>query len=211
MKLFYSIVFLVFTTFGFSQEYKFNLLTKYTVNWENHQHEKIVYSNDSDSDYFLIIKKTSTENQAYLTDLKNKKVHHLLFKETKNKEDVFFTFDYLKTEKLIPFEVNQNFFVEFETIKQDSIYKNVKMTIYKNKKKKKIFAIQELVVKNHPKNLFPLFRYSCMHTLEYRTEIDLGETGIVESSTSKTNNYWKTHLDYYKEVNLTLKIPTKNN
>lgn len=49
-----------------------------------------------------------------------------------------------------------------------------------------------------------------MHTLEYRSEINFDETGIVESSTSEVNKYWKTTLDYYKEIALTLKIPNKD-
>lgn len=209
MKFFYSVTLLILTTFGFSQEYQFNLLTKYNIKAKKYENERIIYSNDSDSSYFLLIKKTPTENLAYIFDLKNKKEHCLSFNEIKSKDEVFFTFNYLNTKRLTPFDVNQNVVVEFETIKQDSLYKTVKMTTYENKRKKKVLENQQLIVRNHSKKLFPLFRYSCMHTLEFRSEINFDETGIVESSTSEVNKYWKTTLDYYKEIALTLKIPNK--
>lgn len=140
MKFFYSVTLLILTTFSFSQEYQFNLLTKYNIKAENYENERIIYSNDSDSSYFLLIKKTPTENLAYISDLKNKKEHCLTFNEIKSKDEVFFTFNYLNTKILTPFDVNQNVVVEFETIKQDSLYKTVKMTTYENKRKKKVLG-----------------------------------------------------------------------
>lgn len=217
MKLFTTYLFLFLCSIAFSQEYKFNLLTSYNLKYnlgsassfKEVDKNRLIYSNSNDTSYFLLLDNEPNQNSAHITDLKNNKIHFLKLKEIKSKEEQFVTFEYLRTENLVHFDVNKKVVVEFETIKQDSTYKTVKMTIFKNSKKKKIQGISELIIKNHPKKLFPLFRFSCMHTLEYRTEIDFGDNGIVESSKSLTNNNYRTKLNIQKEINLTLKIPNK--
>lgn len=217
MKLFTTYLFLFFFSIAFSQEYKFNLLTSYNLKYnlgsassfKEVDRNRLIYSNSNDTSYFLLLDNDPNQNSAYLTDLKNNKIHFLKLKEIKSKEKQLVTFEYLRTKNLVHFDVNKKVVVEFEIIKQDSTYKTVKMTTFKNSKKKKIQGISELIIKNHQKKLFPLFRFSCMHTLEYHTEIDFGDNGIVESSKSLTNNDYRTKLSIQKEVNLTLKIPNK--
>ncbi len=206
MKYFITLLLLVNFNLGFSQDYKFNLLTKYIVNQEDREWERIVYSNVDDSNYFLSLNKTQDENLAYLSDMKNKIVHHFYFIENIENGEIYFTFKFIKSEKLKPISLTSNFRFKFETIKEDSSFKTIKMTGYKNKKMTKIGGISELKVKKHPKNLFPLYRFSYMHLFEYRTDIDLGENCIVESSKIVGELKLECHLAYYKEIALVLKI-----
>ena len=206
MKYLITLLLLVNFNLGFSQDYKFNLLTKYIVLQDDLEWEKVVYSNVDDSNYFLLLNKTEYENLAYLTDLKNKVVHYFHFIENKKNGEIYFIFNFIKSEKLKPVSLTSNYRFKFEIIKEDSLFKTIKMTGYKNKKMTKAVGISELKVKKHSKNLFPLYRFSYMHLFEYRTDIDLGENGIVESSKYIGERKFECHLAYYKEIALVLKM-----
>jgi len=143
---------------------------------------------------------------AYLSDLENKVVHHFSFKEIIEDENIWFAFNFIKTEKLKSSPYHESDVFGFDIIHQDSIYKTVMMTRYKNKSLKRILGETELKIKKHDFNLFPLYRYSHMHLYEYRTDIDLGEIGLVESSKSIGEEKLECHLDYYKEIELWIKI-----
>ena len=208
MKNYSIILLLLLANFfiGYSQSYKFNLLTRYTIYNEDQKHEKIVYSNSDNQRYFLSLRKTENGNLAYLSDIENKLMHHLHFIENEQNGEIWFSFNYIKTEKLKPFTIATDYRFKFETIQQDSVYKTIKMTGYKNKKMTQVTGVTELKVKKHPKNLFPLYRFSYLHVFEFRTDIDLNENGIIESSKYLGNKKLECKLDYYKEIDLVIKI-----
>ena len=204
----YIITLLLFANFspGYSQDYKFNLLTKYISNQDGWERERIVYSNVDDPKFFLSLKKTDNENLAYLYDFKNNVVHHLHFIENIKNGETYFSFNYIKSEKLKPVTLTSNYRFKFETIKEDSLYKIIKMTGYSNKKMTRFAGISELKVKKHDKNLFPLYRFSYMHLFEDRMDIDLGENGIIESSKYVGERKFECRLAFYKKLDLVIKI-----
>jgi hypothetical protein len=205
MKYIISIALFINFSLCYSQDYKFDLLTKYNANQEGRETEKIVYSNSDNPNYFLFVK-TDGKNLAYLSDLKNRVVHQLHFNEHKKNGEIYFSFHFIKSEKIKPIPLTSNYRFKFETVKEDSLFKTVKMTGYKNKKMTKVAGVSELKIKKHTKNLFPLYRYSYMHLFEYRTDINLGENGIIESSKHIGERIFECQLVYYKEIDLIIKI-----
>ncbi len=208
MKQYYLILLLTLPFCVFSQDYRFNLVTNYLIDHQNNKNNSFKYSNINDSNYFLSIHNNS-ENNASITDYRIKKVHFLKYKKFQTEEGVSFEFNYINTTDLIDPKINSNYVAEFENIKQDSLHKTVKMTMYKNKRKKNIAYVIELIIKNHQKKLFPLYRISCLHPFEQMLSLDYGEKGIVESSKLIGKRKMETQLDYYQEIELVIKIPKK--
>ena len=207
MKQFFILLFLHVTIIGFSQEYSFNLLTKYSTKYKGGERESVVYSNEADQNYFLCLNKQYGKNYAYLTDLKNNIIYDFTFNEVKQNGDIFFTFNYLKSHELKQVEANQNITASFKTISRDSLYRIVEVTMFKNKKKTKIASVSELKIKDYNYNLFPLYRMSVMHALEYRTDIDLIESGVVVSGKSLNKIFFESKLEEFKHVNFKIEIP----
>ncbi|MCK0157909.1 hypothetical protein MWU65_12000 [Cellulophaga sp. F20128] len=204
MKKTIILLFLCNSIFCYTQNYKFNILTRYKSS--NGYLETVVYSNKENDNYFLKLKKYKNETIAYLTDLKNLKKHRFKVIESKGKlNEIFFQFVYLDTDIYYinnPFKDN---YFKFETEKSDSLSKIVKMSTIN--KRQKIINNSELKIKKYSHNLFPVFRFSCLHPYEDAVEKKNIGTGIVQSYTSnnKKNSIY-IYLDYFKEVNLELNV-----
>lgn len=206
-KLYLLVVFI--SNVGFCQKFDFNLVTNYTIIQNGISTDRMAFSNTENQQYFLSIKNNSENNEAYLVDLKNDKIHSLSFTKEIINGETSFEFSYVKTKPMEEIALTKNYNYEFETIQEDSLYKTIRMTCVKNKKKKNISKNQYSIikVKKHTNNLFPLFRFSYMHLFEYREDIDMNENGIVESVESFGDPKVKAKLSYIKEVNFNINIP----
>jgi hypothetical protein len=207
MKKIIIIFLLLNTLLSFSQQYKFNILTNYKSENAFYK-ESIVYSNKENDSYFLKLYKNNDNNQtiAFLIDLKDSKKHTFKVIESKNdSNDIFFQFVYLKSNDYYTHESLKGHHYEYEVVKKDSLSKTVRMSLMNEKKK--VIKTSELEFKNYAFNLFPVFRYSCLHPFEFSKNINFNGTGIVQSY--KGFDKKKTiyiYLDYFKEVNLVLNV-----
>ena len=201
MKKSIVLVLLFSSFFGYTQNYKFNTLTKYNCIGK-FPRESVVYSNTENLNYFLYLKKENDKTIANLFDLEKKKYHTFKVVESKDTlNQVFFQFIYLSSKKYIENRTTKKNAFKFETKKNDSLFRIVKMS--RVNKSGKVLGVSELKIKNYPYNLFPIFRFSCLHPYELASDININETGIVESF-KKANIYF--YLDYFKKVNFELNI-----
>jgi hypothetical protein len=209
MKIKLVLLFLVFCNSAFCQHYKFDLLTNYISNQEGLERDRIVFSNSDDQSYFLLIKTMEQDNVAILVDLRTKKIHRYSFIEQSANKKMPLRFTFLNSEKLKPIRITRNYRFEFKTINEDSLFKTIRMTIYKNKRKNKIVGETELKAKKSTKNLFPLYRFSYLHLFEYRTDIDLNENVTIVSSKFLENRKFESRLANYEVIDFDLNIPEK--
>lgn len=201
------LLFAFISNIGFAQTYDFNLVTIYTNSREGISTDRIVFSNTDNQTYFMSIANNSDKNVAYLVDIKNSKNHYISYVKEMVDGETSFEFSYNKTTPVEQVELTNDNYFEFETIQEDSIYKTIRMTCVKKKKKKSDTSITLIKVKKIKYNLFPIFRFSHLHLFEYREDVDLNENGIVESAESL--NYPKNtcKLTYFKDVNFKVYIP----
>ncbi|WP_104736059.1 hypothetical protein [Hanstruepera ponticola] len=173
MKIILALFLMFGGNFVLSQTYHFDLISIYKTNYNNEIVEQVVLSNSDNQSYFLSLYKKN----AYLFDTKNRFRHNF---KVKNKKDTKPTLVYKNSFQLSE-EPRANYDFKFETIKEDSISKTFKMIPFINNKIIETFYI-ELTAKKTDKNLFPLYRFSCMHLFETRDDIDLNENIIIVSS-----------------------------
>jgi hypothetical protein len=189
------------------QSFKFDLLTKYSTESFDFYRESVVYSNSKNSDYFLFVR----ENTATICDLKNTTLHHFnVLKKTSNNGEIFYEFFYESSEHTnYHYRLIHN---DFKIISNDTLYKKVLLNFFYNKKKRKIDHSIEMKIKNHSANLFPLFRFSCLHGYDYRKDLNFSNNGIVEYATCKIRgNKVDYKLLYYHELNFELVVEPKFN
>ena len=80
------------------------------------------------------------------------------------------------------------------------------MTFYKNKSKTKPKKNIELKILKSEINLFHLFRFTCLHTLECLNELNYVNLGLVTSAISE-NGSLKHTLITFEETSLELSLP----
>lgn len=210
MKKIILLFLLLIPLLSFSQQYSFNILTKYKSE-NSFSKESVVYSNKENDSYFLKLDKNNEKNQtkAFLIDLNNSKKHSFKVIESKNdSNEFFFKFVYLKSQDYFIHEPLKGHYYKYEIVKKDSLSKTVKMSLMN--KRGKAISTSELEFKNYPFNLFPVFRYSCLHPFEYSKNINFNGTGIVKSyKTFDKKKVIHIYLDYFKEVSLLLNVTPK--
>ena len=174
------IVILISSINIYAQNYTFNLLTNYKSENGFYQ-EKAVFSNKENNSYFLIIREFENQKTAYLRDLNSFNTHQFkVIEPTTNGKDTTTQFEYVTSYKIkkrddIPTTH------DFKIVQRDSLLKTVKITTYRNKNRKKIINTAEFKIKDSPYNLFPVFRYSCLHPYEESNDFNFNENGMVES------------------------------
>jgi len=82
----------------------------------------------------------------------------------------------------------------------------VNLNSYKNKAKTKLTNSLELKIIKSEMNLFPLFRFICLHPFEYITELNYNGAGLVTNCVSK-NGSKKHVLKAFEKANLEVTIP----
>lgn len=194
------IVFLISTIKIYAQHYKFNLVTTYKSE-NGFYKEKTVFSNKENGSYFLTIREFENQKTAYLDDLKSSYQHQFkIIENTIDGKETTTNFIYLNSQKIKKEETSAAT-REFKVVQRDSLSKTVNIINYKNEHKKKIIGTATLIIKDSSFNLFPVFRYSCLHPYERFYEFNFNENGIVESYKSLYKNEpIFIYLDYFKDL-----------
>ena len=166
--------FLLFTNFLCSQNYQFNLIANYEANYDGKKHENVVFSNSNDQSYFLNFQ----EKDAYLFDTKRFFRHRFKVKNNKDGKPVLVYKNSIKLDEVNP---ATEYSFKFETIKEDSVQKIIKMIPLRNGE---IVGPEyvELTAKKINSNLFPTFRFACLHLYETRTDININENLVIVNS-----------------------------
>ncbi len=107
-----------------SQNYTFNLVTKYNVITEQFNTEVMSYTNTDNDSYYLRIRKSDNELSAALYDFENVKRHDFNIKSNIVNGEIMFDFEYLMTSNIINFHKKNysKYVYDFTTVsKNDSL------------------------------------------------------------------------------------------
>ena len=118
---------------------------------------------------------------------------------------ITYSFVYIKTRTFERPHVKKKYF-DFRIISYQDNIETVKMIVYKNKSKSKIESAIDLQILKSEVNFFPLFRFACLHGLEFFTELNYLNGGLVTGCISQKGSKIAT-LKAFLEVNLELTIP----
>ena len=166
MKPLLLILYLFFGVTTYAQTYKFDLIATYTQEVIGREREHIVCSNKTNDDYFLTIGTFTSSSTAILSDFKKQVYHTYEIIQTKKNSEEFFTFKYLSTSKIESTKAYLNHEFVFEEIESDSLFRKVKLSIYKNSKRRKPVTSQTVVLEKSDHELFSLYRVACLHPFE---------------------------------------------
>ena len=193
----------------YAQTYKFDMIATYNVKLNGREREHIVCSNIANDDCFLTIGTYKSPTEAILDDFKNQVYHIFEIIQSKKNSEESFTFKYLSTSKIESTKAYLNHEFVFEEIESDSLFRKVKLSIYKNSKRRKPVTSQTVVLEKSDHELFSLYRVACLHPWEKLDKMKYPGKYKVVSGTGKTSGGYKieTQLLYIKPTNLILSIP----
>jgi hypothetical protein len=208
MKLFLTL-FLASLTTVFGQKLHFDVMVEYTTTYENSNYDRSAFAMSSNDNYILqIINNPDGTQVAYVVDLKALKEHVFTVSESiieKGLKNIKFT--YLKTVKhKFARTPARGIYFDFISMSNNDSVETVNLNSYKNKSKTKLSNILELKIIKSEVNLFPLFRFICLHPFEYITELNYNGAGLVTNCVNKNGE--KTHvLKAFEKANLEVTIP----
>jgi hypothetical protein len=207
LLLLFLFLFLGVTTYA--QTYKFDLIATYTQKVSGRERTRIVYSNKTNDDYFLTIGTFTSSSTVFLSDFKKQVYHTYEIVETNINSEEFFTFKYLSTSKIELTKAYLNHEFVFEEIESDSLFRKVKLSIYKNSKRKRPVTSQTIVLEKSDHELFSLYRVACLHPWEKLDKMKYPGKYKVVSGKGKTSGGYKieTKLLSVEPINLILNIP----
>lgn len=202
-------LFLFFGVTTYAQTYKFDLIATYTQKVSGRERTRIVYSNKTNDDYFLTIGTFTSSSTVFLSDFKKQVYHTYEIVETNINSEEFFTFKYLSTSKIELTKAYLNHEFVFEEIESDSLFRKVKLSIYKNSKRKRPVTSQTIVLEKSDHELFSLYRVACLHPWEKLDKMKYPGKYKVVSGKGKTSGGYKieTKLLSVEPINLILNIP----
>lgn len=212
MSKFILIFLLIPFTTLFGQTLRFDLMVKYSISLNGFNFERSTFGISTNDNYMMQIFNNHDGSQtAKVFDLKSLKIYEYnLIEEKSNIESGEIKFVYLNTIPFssyfpnISYERRINF--DFEKLSTENDIETLNLTFYKNKSKTKPKGNLELKVLNSELNLFPLFRFTCLHTLECINELNYHKPGLVTSAISG-NGYEKYTLKTFEEISLELSLP----
>ncbi len=208
MKLFLTLFLTSFTAL-FGQKLHFDVMVEYTTTYENSNYDRSAYAMSSNENYILkIVSSADGQKVAYVSDLKGLKVHEFSITESVIENDLKnIKFTYIKTVKhKFARTTARGIYFDFVSISNNDDVETVNLNSYKNKAKTKLTNSLELKIVKSEVNLFPLFRFLCLHPFEYIKELNYNGAGLVTNCVNK--NGAKTHvLKAIEEANLELTIP----
>ena len=207
MKRFFLIIFLSSFSLVFGQKLKFDLMAQYSVSNDNSTFERSCYAISSNENFLMqIINRYDGQQVAKVYDLKSLKSHEFTIMELKSENDIKnYKFTYSKT-SAFERKIAGNIYFDFQSVSIIENIETVKLSIYKNKSKTKIINSFELKIIKSEINLFPLFRFNCLHPSEFITELSYAGAGIVTNCISE-NGLRKFTLTAFGEANFELTIP----
>lgn len=187
-------------------------MVKYSISLNGFNFERSTFGISTNDNYMMQIFNNHDGSQtAKVFDLKSLKIYEYnLIEEKSNIESGEIKFVYLNTIPFssyfpnISYERRINF--DFEKLSTENDIETLNLTFYKNKSKTKPKGNLELKVLNSELNLFPLFRFTCLHTLECINELNYHKPGLVTSAISG-NGYEKYTLKTFEEISLELSLP----
>lgn len=206
----YSILLLLSNANIQAQKYEFDLLTKYSIKSRSNEKETVIYSNSKNPNYVLYIFKKSSKREGKLYDIDKKKLHIYDVIETNDNGQIYFQFKYTNSNDFNSGNRSKEYELKTKSIsKIDSIYKEIKIELlHKSNKTKKMISFT-LKTKKTDSNLFPVFRFSCMHPFEFDENINVLENILVENASSLSFSGIKTNykLLLVQEIKFELVIP----
>jgi len=208
MKLFLTL-FLASLTTVFGQKLHFDVMVEYTTTYENSNFDRSAYAMSSNDNYILkIVSSPDGQKVAYVADLKALKSHEFSITESIIENDLKnIKFTYIKTVKhKFARTTARGIYFDFMSVSNSDGVETVNLNSYKNKAKTKLTNSLELKIIKSEVNLFPLFRFICLHPFEYITELNYNGAGLVTNCVNK--NGAKTHvLKAFEKANLEVTIP----
>ena len=162
MKPLLLILYLFFGVTTYAQTYKFDLIATYTQKVSGRERTRIVCSNATNDHYFLTIGTFTSSSTAFLSDFKKQIYHTYEIVET----NMNYTFKHLSTSKIESTKAYLNHEFVFEEIESDSLFRKVKVLIYKNAKRKRPVTSRTVVLEKSDHDLFSLYRVACLHPWE---------------------------------------------
>jgi len=209
----FIIIFLLipFTTL-FGQTLRFDLMVKYSISLNGYDSERSTYGISTNNNYIMQIFNNHDGSQtAKVFDLKSLRIYEYnVIEENSNIKSGEIKFVYLST---IPFSsyfsnlsYAQRINFDFEKLSTENDIETLNLTFYKNKSKTKPKGNLELKILNSELNLFPMFRFTCLHTLECINELNYHKPGLVISAISGNGNA-KYTLKTFEETSLELSLP----
>ena len=208
MKLFLTL-FLASLTTVFGQKLHFDVMVEYTTTYENSNYDRSAYAMSSNDNYILkIVSSPDGQKVAYVADLKALKSHEFSITESIIENDLKnIKFTYIKTVKhKFARTTARGVYFDFMSVSNSDGVETVNLNSYKNKSKTKLTNSLELKIIKSELNLFPLFRFICLHPFEYITELNYNGAGLVTNCVNKNGE--KTHvLKAFREVNFELTVP----
>lgn len=209
----FIIIFLLipFTTL-FGQTLRFDVLVKYSISLNGNNSERSTYGISTNNNYIMEILNNHDGSQtAKVFDLKSLKIYEYnILEEKSNTESVEFKFVYSNTRSFSSYFPHPSYvksiYFDFEKVSVENDIETVKLTFYKNKSKTKPKGNLELKILNSDLNLFPLFRFTCLHPSECINELNYVKPGLVISAISG-NGYAKYTLKTFEETSLELSLP----
>lgn len=212
MSKFILIFLLIPFTTLFGQTLRFDLMVKYSISLNGFNFERSTFGISTNDNYMMQIFNNHDGSQtAKVFDLKSLKIYEYnVIEEKSNIESGEIKFVYLNTIPFssyfpnISYERRINF--DFEKLSTENDIETLNLTFYKNKSKTKPKGNLELKILNSELNLFPLFRFTCLHTLECINELNYHKPGLVTSAISG-NGYEKYTLKTFEEISLELSLP----
>lgn len=194
-----------------SQNYTFNLVTKYNVITEQFNTEVMTYTNTDNDSYYLRIRKSDNELSAALYDFENVKRHDFNIKSNIVNGEIMFDFEFLKTSNIMNFHKKNysKYVYDFTTVSKNDSLEQISLKIYPNAKKKKPLDTFKFEVQELSENLFPAFRINCLHPYEFLTALNRFKNGIVVrgSGINPKGNPIHYELKEWKLVQFYLLVP----
>lgn len=209
MKQILLFLYLFFGVTTYAQTYKFDLIATYTHKVSGKERTRIVCSNATNDDCFLTIGTFTSSSRAFLSDFKKQIYHTYEIVETNMNSKKSFSLKYLYTSKIEFTKAYSDHHFVFEEIESDSLFRKVKVSIYKNTKRKRPVNYQTVILEKSDHDLFALYRVACLHPWENLDKMKYPGKYKVVSGKGKTSGGYKieTKLVSIKPINLTLNIP----
>ncbi len=205
----FLLIFLISFTSLFGQKLKFDVMAKYITSSEKPSFEKSrsAYAISTNDNYIMqILNEYNGHQVAQVYDLKSLKMHQFDVEESKSENGIInYKFIYSNTRKFERTPVKDIYF-DFQSVSIKDNVETVNLIFYKNKSKTKIVNVLELKILKSEVNLFPLFRYTCLHPSEFITELNYINGGLVTNCTTK-NGSTKYILKAIEETNFEITIP----
>ncbi|WP_035677351.1 hypothetical protein [Flavobacterium limnosediminis] len=212
MKNTITIILLFGLTALFGQNLKFDVMVKYSISRNGSNSERSIYGISTNSNYIMQILNNHDGSQtAHVYDLKSKEKYEFnVIEEKSNNKSGEFKFVHSNTISYSSYFPHpsqaKNVHFNFEKVSAENDIETVKLTFYKNKSKTKPYENFELKILNSDLNLFPLFRFTCLHPTEFITELNYVKPGLVTSAISE-NGLVKYILKSFEEASLELSLP----